>query len=470
MVGRRKQKVKSNTSKTVNFDVVVIGGGSAGLSAAIAASKRGKRVVLIEKDKLGGECPNYACVPSKALITTAKAFYSAKFEFSTYGVLMNDVRFSFSQAMKYKKAVVDTITGNGQRLKKVLSEYGIEYMKGSAEFVDSCTVKVGKTKIKAKKIVIATGVTDAVPPIDGIDKVPYLTYKQVVSLKSQPKSVAIIGAGPVGVEFTTFFSMINTKVYLFEVGPQILGYEEEEMALLVQGDMKKREVSLFTSSKVLSVKKVGSKVEIVYQEGQKVRKKIIVDKIIIAAGKRSNVKSLKLEKAKVKVDDRGRIVLNKKLQSSQKHIFAAGDVSGGMQLTHTAHRDGEVVGWNVCVTDRKMKSIDNRVVPRVTFAHQEIASVGMTVKEAKSKKYKIEVRSFPVGALGRAVAENKRKGLIKVVLDKKTGKILGAHMVGEHAGDVIHELALAMHLNTTFDKVESMLHAFPTYSEAIDAI
>ena len=467
MVRRKKTKVRS---KQLNFDVLVIGGGSAGLSAALTARERGKSVVLIEKDKLGGECPNYACVPTKALIATAKAYHAAKFEYQTYGVLMTDIGFSFSQSMKYKRAVVDTITGKGQRLKKVLADKGVEFIKGSAEFIDTHTIKIAKQKIKAKKIVVATGVVDSVPPIDGIDKVPYLTYKQVVSLKSQPRSVAIIGAGPVGVEFTTYFSMIGVKVYLFEVGPQVLGFEDSEISLLVQAEMKKQGVSLFTNTKVLSVKKLGSKIEIIYQEGQKTRRKIVVEKLIVAAGKKSNIASLKLEKAKVKISNRGRIVLNKKLQTSQKHIFAAGDVSGGMQLTHTAHRDGEVVGFNICTTDRKMKTIDNRVVPRATFAYQEVASVGITMKEAKSKKIKAEVRSFPVGALGRAVAENKRKGLLRVVLDEKTGKILGAQMVGERAGEVIHELALAMHLNVRFDKVQDMLHAFPTYSEAIVAI
>ncbi len=467
MKRRKKQLVRS---KAIVTDVLVIGGGSAGLSAALGARERGKSVILVEKDKLGGECSNYACIPTKAMITSAKAYHAAKFEFPTYGVSARELGFSFSQAMKYKRAVVSTVTGKGQRLKKLLLDKGVEYVKGSAEFVDPHTIKIGKKKYKAKKIVIATGVVDWVPPVDGIDKVPYLTYKQVVSLKSQPRSVAIIGGGPVGVEFTTFFSMIGTKVHLFEIAPHILGYEDEEIAMLVQADMKKRSVNLLTKSKVLSVKKIGSKVELVYQEGRKARNRIVVDKLIVAAGKRSNIKDLKLGKAKVRVSDRGQLVLNKKLQTSQKHIFAAGDVSGALRLTHTAHRDGEVVAWNMCTTAGKMRSIDNRVVPCVTFAHQEVASVGITMKDAKGKKLKAASRSFPVGALGRAVAENKRKGLLKVIIEKRTGRILGAQMVGEHAGDVIHELALAMHLNVSFDKVESMLHAFPTYSEAIAAV
>ena len=465
-MGRRK-----NTKTIVTaVDVLVIGGGSAGISAALAAAERGKSVVLVEKNKLGGECPNYACIPTKAMITSAKAYYAAKYEFAQYGVTSGEVRFSFSQAMKYKRAVVSTITGAGKRLEKVLSGSGVDYTKGTAIFIDPHVIKVDGKKFKAKKIVIATGVIDSVPPIDGIDKVKYLTYRDVVALKRQPASVAIIGGGPVGVEFATFFSMIGSKVRLFEISSHVLSYEDEEIAMLAQAQMKNDGVNLFTNSKVLSVKKSGSKVSVVYQEGNNVRRTVVVDKLIVAAGKRSNLDGLKIEKAKIKLNDLGNIVLNKKLQTSQKHIFAAGDITWGMRLTHTAHRDGAIVGWNVCSSAAKMKAIDNRVVPRVTFAHNEVASVGITLKEAGTKKYKAELRSFPVGALGRAVAENKRKGLLKVVIDKKSGKVLGAQMIGGHAGEVIHELALAMHLNIKFEKVESMLHAFPTYSEVIAAL
>ncbi|MBT3230249.1 NAD(P)/FAD-dependent oxidoreductase [Candidatus Uhrbacteria bacterium] len=464
----RRKSVKKSRTKII--DVLVIGGGSAGISSALTAKSRGKSVILVEKDKLGGECPNYACIPTKAMITTAKAYYLAKNEYPMYGVSATELGYSFSKAMQYKRAVVNTITGNGQRLGKVLLENEVELIMGSATFVDPHTVKVGSNKIKAKSIVIATGVVDNPPPVDGLDTVPYLTYKDVVALKSQPRSVAIIGGGPVGTEFATFFSMIGTKVHLFEIAPHILSFEDEEIAMLAMDQMKKDGVNLFASSKVLSVKKLGAKVELVYQVKDETRAKVVVDKLIIAAGKKSNIDGLNIQKAKVKIDDRDRVVINKKLQTSQKHIFVAGDMTWGMQLTHTAHRDGEIAGWNVSSTQRKIKSVDNRVVPRATFAHHEIASVGITAKEANDKNLKIDIRSFPVGALGRAVAENKRKGLLKVVLDKKTGKVLGAQMIGERSGEVIHELALAMHLNVKFVKLESMLHAFPTYSEAIAAL
>lgn len=452
-----------------SISVLVIGGGSAGIGAALTARSLGASVILVEKELLGGECPNNACIPTKALLVTAKAYHEAKINHPQFGITATGLEFSFSKAMRYKDAVVNTVTGDGKKLERILKAEGVKYVKGFAEFVDANTVKVGNKKYRADKIIIATGVVDAVPPIDGIEKVPYLSYRDVVTLKRQPESIAVIGAGPVGVEFSTFFSMIGTRVNLFEIGEHILGYEDEEIALLAQKSLANGGVNISTGTKVLSVKKRGLKVEIIYQRGRQPRKKIVVNKLIVAAGKRSNVSRLKLENAGVKIDDRGKLILNKKLQTSKKHIYAAGDVSGGIQLTQTAHRDGEIVGYNAVSRSRK-KLVDNRVVPRVTFGFPEVASVGVTAKEAGASGLKFEVRSFPVGALGRAVCENKRQGMLKVVLDAKSGRVLGAQMIGERAGEVIHELALVMHLNVSFDKIESMLHAFPTYSEAIAAL
>jgi len=467
-----KKGGKKFSEKNVVFDcdVLVIGSGAAGISAAFSARGSGKKVIITEQDKVGGECPNYACVPTKALITSAKAYYFLKNEYPILGVKCEKPMYSFAKIMKYKQSVVSAVTGDGKRLGNLLGQNRIKLIKGSARFIDKHTVKVNKKKIKARFIVIATGVENTLPPIDGIEKTPYYTYKEIMDLKKQPKSVAIIGGGPVGCELATFFSLIGTKVTIFEVMPHILGSEDEEISLLASKQMQNHGTNIFTNTKVLSSKKVGKKVELVYQQGKKKRESMQVDLIVIAAGRKPRVENLHLDSAGIKIDARGRLIVNDYLQTSQKHIFAAGDVTSKMQFTHTAHRDGGVVGWNVCVNNKAMKKIDNRVVPRVTFTMPEVASVGMTQKDAKEAGYKITVKSFPVGALGRAVTENKREGLIKVVLKKETNQILGAQIIGQNAGEVIHELALGMYLNAKFDDIQSMLHAFPTYSEAIVAI
>lgn len=463
-------KKQNNKKKTIETDVLVIGAGAAGLSAALTAKEQGKKVVVVERDVLGGECPNRACVPTKAMLTCAKEYDTMKNRSRSYGIHAERVTMSFKEMMTYKDAVVRTVTGNGKRLRTLLEGEGVEIVKGSARFLDPHTVCVGEKKLQAEKIIIATGVSDRVPPIAGIENIPYLFYQDVVSLKERPNLVAIVGAGPVGTELATFFSLLGVRVFIFEVAPQMLGYEDEDVAMMVQREMQEHSVRVCTNTKVLSAKKRGAKVELIFQEGRKKREQVIVDKVVMAAGKAPNIAELQIEKAAVKLDTYGHLRLNMSLQTSQKHIFAAGDVTWGMRLTNTAHRDGEIVGWNACCTGAKMKKVDNRVVPRVTFAHQEVASVGITAREARALKMIIDVRSYPIGVLGRAIAENKRTGFIKVVLEKKTQNVLGAQMVGERAGEVIHILALAMQEGIPFERLETMLYAFPTYAEAIATV
>ncbi|MFH1611350.1 MAG: NAD(P)/FAD-dependent oxidoreductase [Patescibacteria group bacterium] len=468
---KKEEKIKKqNKSAITNCDVLVIGAGSAGLSSALTAREFGKKVIVIYNDELGGECPNYACLPMKALITCAKAYEFTKNETSLYGVHCSLVQYSFPEIMKYKSAVVDTVTGHGKRLAGLLEKSGVKTVKGFAEFETANIVKVGNQRFWASKIVIATGSIPRIPPIEGIEKIKYLTYKEVTSLKHRPKSVVVVGGGPVGCEIATFFGMLGTKVSVMEVLTQILGREDREISALSQAQMQKSGIDVFTNTKVLSVLQQGKKILLTYQQGQKIRKTILVDQVVISAGTVAQISGLHLEKAKVKIDARGKIVVNDFLQTSVKHIFTAGDASGKMQFTHTAHRDGEVVGRNVCVLKSAMRKIDNRVVPRATFVYPEVASVGITQKEALELGVKVEVKSFPIGALGRAVACGKRSGLLKVVIEKKTGQIMGAQMIGECAGEVIHELALGMHLRAKFADVSSMIHAFPTYSEAIPAV
>lgn len=214
MKSKGGKKVLKNKS-SFDCDVLVIGSGSAGISSAISLSQSGKSVIVIEQDRIGGECPNFACVPTKALITSAKAYYYTKNEYPDLGVSCEKPMFSFSKIMKYKQAVVDTVTGNGNRLKDILNKTGVKIINGSAEFIDSNTINVNKRKLKAQFIVIATGVENTVPPIDGIDKTPFVTYKEIMNLKRQPLSVGIVGGGPVGCELATFFWTYRDKGFDF---------------------------------------------------------------------------------------------------------------------------------------------------------------------------------------------------------------------------------------------------------------
>ena len=454
----------------MKYDVVIIGGGSAGFSAASTAARAGARVCVVEQGLLGGECPNWACIPTKALLASAKRYYKATHDLQAFGIRASNVSFSFTQIMKRKDAVVSTITGSGKKLSKLANELGIDVVKGHARFVSPKTVAVGKKRVSGTSFVIATGTEAFVPPVDGLKKAGYLTFRDAVSLKKQPRSLVIIGGGPVACEFATFFSMLGTQVTLLEVAPTVLSREDGEIAALAQVQLRELGVNVHVATKALSAHKEGKRTRVTFQDGEKPRQDVLVDAVLVAAGKRTSVDRLGLAKAGVVLDDRGRLTTDVYQRTNVLSIFAAGDVDGGMQFTHTAHAEGAVAGYNaVTKNKRSLKKRDDRVVPRVTFVYPEVASVGITLAEAQAKKMKAEIARFPVGSLGRSVTENHRVGLLKVVVEKKTKKILGASMIGERAGEVIHELALAMHVGATAKDVASMIHAFPTYSESIAA-
>ena len=454
----------------MEFDLIVIGSGSAVSSAIEAAHARGAKICVIERDAMGGECPNYACVPAKAMLKSAKLYHQTKHGLAKYGVHAGKVRFSFAEIMRRKTEVVQTITGNGKRLKKMWEGMGVKIVKGDAHFVDKHTVRVGSKQFTAKAFVIATGASDFVPPIDGIESIDYLDYRKTTQLKRQPKFMVIIGAGPVGCEFGTFFSLLGTQVTMIQLAPHILHREDEEVSVVIEQAMKEQGVKILTQAKALAVKKVSGGTQVTYQVKMGRRKTIKVDKVLLAAGKRANIEGLNLKAAGVKTDAKGRLIVSESMQTSTKHIFAAGDVAGGMLFTHMAHHEGDIAGWNAMQVLQRKKGLRERdmvVVPRVTFTLPEVASVGMTAKEAAEAKLKIEIGTFPLGALGRAVTEGERTGFVKLVVDKKTRMILGGHAVGSSSGEILHEIALAMQMNITVDDLAAMTHAFPTWSEGV---
>lgn len=453
------------------FDVIIIGTGSAGFSAMEGATSLGASVCVIEKERFGGECPNYACVPSKAALQAAKMFRHAN-ALKTYGSTASGVNFDFKSISNYRQSVVDTITGGGEhgdRYIKILDKMGVERRIGEAVFVDQHTIEVNGEQLTAKSIIIATGTVDFIPPISGVDNVPYWGWKEAIQVNAQPKSLAVIGGGPVGCEIATFYASFGTPVTLLQAASAVLNREDEEISTLAKTALEKTGVKVVLDAQVHHLISRAGMIQLEV-EGQDV---LTVEKLVIATGKRSNVASLNVEAAGVKLTERGQLETNKQQRTNVEHIFGAGDVDGGMQFTHTAHHEGWVAGHNAALKalakgDKPAKSSD-KVVPRVTFIDPEVASVGMTAAQIKEAHGKVLVGKYQVAALGRAVTENARFGLIKVVAHPETRKILGAHMIGERAGEVIHEAALAIHLNATLEQLTSMIHAFPTYSEGLKA-
>lgn len=462
------------------YDVVIIGSGSAGFSAAEAAKALGASVCMIEKEKLGGECPNFACVPTKAAIRAAKVHKTMKHA-RDYGITAPQINVDFAKVMEYPRKVVKTITGGGEvgdRYIQIAKKLKVTIELGAAEFVDDHTVLVDKgdglgKKVQGKTFILATGSTSFIPPIEGIQETHYQTFKTIWDIKTLPKSIGIIGGGPVGCEFATFFSEFGSTVSLIQSAPFILHREEEAISKLAEEAMIKRGVDVFTNTRTTQLINGRGGVYGIELSQNNQKTTLAVDMVLIATGKRAALDGLKVDKTGIALDERKNIRANKEARTSMRHIFAAGDVSGGYMFTHTAHHEGEVAGHNAaCLAMRKrckLKKIDTHVVPRATFVDPEVASVGMTTNEAKEKFKKILVGEFKVGGLGRAVTEGEQFGLIRIVADAKTGKVVGGSMIGHSAAEVIHEVALAIYLKAKMDHLAQMIHAFPTFSEAVTA-
>lgn len=452
---------KSPSLKTA-FDVLVIGGGSAGLSAAFAARQAGATVAMIAADKIGGECPNYACVPTKSMLAAAVRFDDIKRNGAKFGIDVRKLTFNLDAMMSRKDAVVTAMTGK-HRLEKILEREGVTLFRGLASFVDDESVKVGTQLISAKSFVIATGSIPKIPPIAGIETIPYWTPREATSCTELPSSIAILGGGPIGSEFATFFSLLGIPVVMFDVADRLLPREDAEVAAFAERELKHRGAIFHGNTKVLGVVKDHGRVRITYQVGSQPRKTIRVEKLLIASGRAPNIAALNI----------GAVDIDATLRNKKTSVFFAGDVTGLPAYTHTAHHEGVIAGTNAALLakgKRTLQTVDLRVVPRVVFVAPELASVGAMSDELIKAKQKFTVWKFPVGALGRAVIESERVGLLKVFVDKKTNRILGASMLGQSAGEVIHELALAMAGDLDFDLVTSMIHAYPTMSEAIPGL
>ncbi len=450
-------------------DVIVIGGGSAGVAAALSAREAGaKSVCVIEEKLLGGDCPHEACVPSKVLLASARLYYKMAHEGGMFGVEAKSLSFDFARVVKRKTAVVNLITGNEKRLEKYLEMQKIDVVKGRAYFVDASTIRVGARVLKSKAFVIATGSVDITPPIHGIEETPYLTYADVTKLKKLPSSIAIIGAGPVGTEMATFFAEVGVKTALLQIAPHILPREDEELSVLAEARLRTLGVSVLTKTIALGLKKERKGIRLTYQTGKSPRKTMFVEKVLIASGKRPNVANLHLEAAGIK-EENGKIELAPTLRTKAKNIFVAGDASSHLAFTHTAHYEGSIAGFNAANVSKpkSMQSVELGIVPRVTFTDPELASVGLTAQEAALAGHDIRILKTPLGVLGRAAVDGRREGMLKIIVEKKTDLILGAHMFGERSGEVIHEVALAMRTGVTAAVLQSGIRAYPTYSEGI---
>lgn len=444
--------------KTVDFDLIVIGSGSGGGVAAHMVASKGKKVAIVEQDTIGGECPNFGCVPTKAILYAAESLRAAEHA-GNFGIKVGSVKPDFKAIKRWKdQAVRNTGTEEGV---EAFNRDGIKVIKGHAHFLSPWILSVGKKRYSAHNFLIATGTSDVVPQINGLKESGYITYRQALELVIPPKRLLVIGGGAIGCEFTQYFSTMGSAVHIAEFAPRLLSKEDAEIGELAQALFEQAGVSVYVESKVVKVERKGSE-KIVTIEHLGKYKKITVDEILLAAGKAPNV-DLGLENAGVAYTKHG-IETEPSMKTTNPHIYAAGDVTGTYMFTHVASYQSRIAAMNM-LTPLQHRA-DYRAVPRCVFLDPEFASVGATEEELKAKNKRYQVAAVPISVIGRSNVSQADTGFVKILADKR-GVILGGSIVAPRAGEMIHELTLAVQWRMKASKIDYTIHAYPTWSQAV---
>ena len=451
-----------------NFDVIFLGGGPAGYVGAIRSAQLGLTVAVVEREGLGGTCVLWGCIPAKALLEAAslatKVSHAAEF-----GVNVGDVKLDYGVAMKRSR---DVSTKNSKGVEFLFKKNKVTWIKGTGTLAPNKSVKVtmpdGKTETHTatKGVVISTGSRVRGLPQAGLElnKTTVISSDEALVLEKAPKSVAIVGAGAVGCEFADVFHAFGSKVTLIEAMPRILPLEDEDSSAEVQRSFKKRGMNVMAGAKLTSAK-VGKDSVTLTVEAQGAKEEIVVDRVLVATGRAANVENIGLKEAGVQLTDRGFIRINERMETSAKGLYAIGDVAGPPMLAHKGEREGMIVAEVIAGKHFHPLSYGN--IPNATYCHPEVASIGMTEAQVKEKKIDYKVGKFNFSANGRARTSGETEGFVKIIRDAKYGEILGAHIVGAHATEMIHELAVARENEFTVEEIELAIHAHPTLSESI---
>ena len=463
----RRNKVFARWSKPARFDrnLVVIGGGSAGLVTAYIAAAVKAKVTLVEKHKLGGDCLNTGCVPSKALIRSAK-FLSQIARAKEYGIASANARFEFSDVMARVQAVIKTVEPHDSAER--YTQLGVDVVQGSAKIVSPWEVDItredGRTeRLTTRSIVIATGARPFVPPIPGIENVGHLTSDTVWNLRELPQRRIVLGGGPIGSELTQAFARLGSKVTQVEMAPRLLMREDPEVSDLVAHQFETEGIAVLLNHRAKEfVVENGEKILIAECAGRDVR--IPFDAVLVAVGRVANLKGFGLEELGIPT---GRTVdTNEFLQTNYPNIYAAGDVAGPFQFTHTAAHQAWYAAVNALFDPLRKFKADYSVIPWATFIEPEVARVGLNELEAKERGIPYEITTYGIDDLDRAIADSAAHGFIKVLTVPGKDKILGVTFVGEHAGDLIAEYILAMKHGIGLNKILGTIHIYPTLAEA----
>ncbi|OGP87859.1 MAG: dihydrolipoyl dehydrogenase [Deltaproteobacteria bacterium RBG_16_47_11] len=443
------------------YDVTLLGAGPGGYVAAIRAAQMGASVLLVEKSELGGTCLNWGCIPTKSFLSDVKTY--KKVRESDLFIRGSKISMDLGKMVSRKNRVVETMI---RGISLLLESQRVKMVRGTGRFLDSKTIQVssnGKVEtFKTRNVIIATGSQVASLPTVKIDGKRILSSDDVVNLKEIPREVVIIGGGVIGVEFGTLFSGLGSKVTILEMLPQIIATEDEEVIRGLKLLLEKQGIMVLTQAKVLSAIPEKDKVEVgIEREGKK--ETLSSEKVLMAVGRIPYTEGLQLDKIGVQMEGRF-IKVNSRMETNVDGVYAIGDVIGKMMLAHAASAEGIVAVENIMGKPRQM---DYRKVPSCVFTFPEVASVGLKESEARQKGYDIQVGRFPYLSSGKALAMGEPEGFVKIIAERELGQILGVHILGEHATDLIGEGLLAMNVEASIEDLGEVIKGHPTLSEAV---
>lgn len=455
------------------YDLIILGGGTGGYVASIRAAQLGLKVAVVEKEKVGGTCLHKGCMPSKALLKSAEMFHSAK-KLDEFGILVGEPRFDFSKVMARKEKIVSQLHKGVQSLLKknkvdVIEGFG-RVMGPSIFSPRAGAVRIEKPDgeseiLTPNNLILATGSRAKQLPGLPFDGERILSSDHALELQEVPKSMIIIGAGAIGTEWASLLNDFGCEVTLVEFMPHILPLEDEETANELARNLKKRKMKIMTDTKVLpeTATREGDEITIQAQRGDKTEV-LRAEKILVAVGREAVINDIGIEATEIQVE-RGLIKVNEYMQTAESNIYAIGDVIGGLQLAHVAAHEGIIAVEKIAGLQPHALNYDH--VPRCTYSRPEVASVGITQKQARDRGFEVKIGNFPFRAIGKAQVQGEVDGFVKIISDAKTNDLLGVHMIGPHVTDMISEAGLAMLLDATSWEVALSIHPHPTLSEAI---
>lgn len=459
-------------SKQYDYPLIVIGAGAGGLVIALGAAKAGKKVLMIEAGNYGGDCTNFGCIPSKALIEAAHFAHAVK-QAQEFGIALSLASFDAKGVLDRTRRIISSVKKEEDQA--ALKEHQIDTLTGFASFEDPHSLKVTLTDggikwVSGKQIVIATGSRPKIPKVAGIHTVPYYTNETIFDLQEIPETLAVLGGGPIGCELGQAFQRLGSQVILIQKHPNLLTKEELEASALVEQALKKEGVQLHLGMHPAKAEMRNGKIALLCESNAMGESAPIeATHLLIAAGRVPNIAKLRLESAHVNYNRFG-VMVDAYGRSSQKHIWAVGDVAGHALFTHIAKNEARTVLWNILSPYPFLKKEDNyQSIPRVTFTDPELASFGLSEQAAREQygHAQITVHTIPFTDVDRAITASRTEGFVKVIAKKWSGKVLGATIVGPRAGEMITELTLAKHSHVPLRKIATLIHPYPTYNQGV---